>query len=153
MWFLLLEELQMLEKVFGGVDFYHLFIKGVHCRSKGDPVLYLKDPKGVSRNLKKKILESINEINLKEYKKFGDPEVLTRINQYEMAYRMQISVPEVMDIDREPDTIKDMYGVKPGKESFANNCLLARKMVEQGVRFVQLYDWGWDSHGASPAKR
>ena len=83
----------MQEKVFGAVGFYPLFIKGVHCRSKGDPVLYLKDPKGVSRNLKKKILESINEINLKEYKKFGDPEVLTRINQYEMAYRMQVSVP------------------------------------------------------------
>ena len=69
-----------------------------------------------------------------------------------MAYRMQISVPKVMDIDKEPDSIKDMYGVKPGKESFANNCLLARKMVEQGVRFVQLYDWGWDSHGASPTE-
>ena len=135
-----------------GSGFLPSVYQGVQCRSKGDPVLYLKDPKGVSRNLKKKVLASINEINLKEYKKFGDPEVLTRINQYEMAYRMQVSVPKVMDIDKEPDTIKDMYGVQPGKESFANNCLLARKMVEQGVRFVQLYDWGWDSHGASPGE-
>lgn len=135
-----------------GSGFLPSVYQGVHCRSKGDPVLYLKDPKGVSRGLKKKVLESINEINYQEYQKFGDPEVLTRINQYEMAYRMQVSVPEVMDIDKEPDTIKEMYGVKPGKEAFANNCLLARKMVEQGVRFVQLYDWGWDSHGASPGE-
>ena len=91
-----------------GSGFLPSVYQGVQCRSKGDPVLYLKDPKGVSRNLKKKILESINEINLKEHKKFGDPEVLTRINQYEMAYRMQISVPKVMDIDKEPDSIKDM---------------------------------------------
>jgi hypothetical protein len=135
-----------------GSGFLPSVYQGVQCRSKGDPVLYLKDPKGVSRNLKKKVLESINDINLKEYQKFGDPEVLTRINQYEMAYRMQVSVPKVMDIDKEPDDIKEMYGVQPGKEAFANNCLLARKMVEQGVRFVQLYDWGWDSHGASPGE-
>ena len=131
LWFLL-EELQMQGKVFGEVVFCPLFIKGVQCRSKGDPVLYLKDPKGVSRNLKKKVLASINEINLKEYKKFGDPEVLTRINQYEMAFRMQISVPEVMDIDKESDTIKDMYGVQPGKESFANNCLFTVKWLKKG---------------------
>ena len=89
---------------------------------------------------------------IEEFQKFKDPEVLTRISQYEMAYRMQVSVPEVMNIDDEPEYIKEMYGVKPGKESFANNCLLARKMVEKGVRFVQLYDWGWDSHGASESE-
>lgn len=135
-----------------GSGFLPSVYQGVHCRSKGDPVLYLKDPKGVSRGLKKKVLESINSINYKEYQTFKDPEVLTRINQYEMAYRMQVSVPEVMDISKEPESIKAMYGVAPGKESFANNCLLARKMVEQGVRFVQLYDWGWDSHGASASE-
>lgn len=133
-----------------GNGFLPSIYQGVHCRAKGDPVLYLKDPKGVSRTLKKKVLNSINSINYKEYEKFKDPEILTRISQYEMAYRMQVSVPKVMNIDNEPEYIKKMYGVEPGKESLANNCLLARKMVEQGVRFVQLYDWGWDSHGNGP---
>ena len=109
-------------------------------------MLYLKDPKGVSRNLKKKVLESINDINLKEYQKFGDPEVLTRINQYEMAYRMQSSVPELTDLSKEPKSTLGLYGANPGKPSFANNCLLARRLVERGVRFVQLYDRGWESH-------
>ena len=101
------------EKIFGGVGLPSVY-QGVHCRSKGDPVLYLKDPKGYPE-IEKKILESINEINSRSIK-FGDPEVLTRINQYELTYRMQVSVPEVMDIDREPDTIKDMYGVKPERK-------------------------------------
>ena len=109
------------------------------------------NPKGVNRNLKKKIVESINNINIKEHQKFNDPEVLTRINQYEMAFKMQVSVPDVMNINNEPEYIKEMYGINPGKESFANNCLLARKMVEKGVRFVQLYDYGWDSHGDNEA--
>ncbi len=130
-----------------GSGFLPSVYQGVQCRSKGDPVLYLKDPQGVSRSLKKQVLESINAINYKDYLSYQDPEILTRINQYEMAYRMQITVPEVMNINTEPDYIKSLYGVEPGKESFANNCLLARKMVEEGVRFVQLYDWGWDSHG------
>ena len=130
-----------------GNGFLPSVYQGVHCRSKGDPVLYLSDPKGVNRNLKEKLIKSINDINLKEHEKFNDPEVLTRINQYEMAYKMQVSVPEVMDINNEPEYIHEMYGVKPGEESFANNCLLARKMVEKGVRFVQLYDYGWDAHG------
>lgn len=132
-----------------GSGFLPSIYQGVQCRSKGDPVLYLKDPDGVPRHLKKKVLESINAINYKEFLEFKDPEVLTRINQYEMAYRMQTAVPEVMNINNEPEAIKEMYGVEPGKESFANNCLLARKMVEEGVRFVQLYDWGWDSHGTN----
>ena len=130
-----------------GNGFLPSVYQGVHCRSKGDPVLYLSDPKGVNRTLKEKLIKSINDINLKEHEKFNDPEVLTRINQYEMAYKMQVSVPDVMDINNEPEYIKEMYGVKPGEESFANNCLLARKMVEKGVRFVQLYDYGWDAHG------
>ena len=134
-----------------GNGFLPSVYQGVHCRSKGDPVLFLSDPKGVNRNLKKKIVESINNINIKEHQKFNDPEVLTRINQYEMAFKMQVSVPDVMNIDNEPEYIKEMYGINPGKESFANNCLLARKMVEKGVRFVQLYDYGWDSHGDNEA--
>lgn len=132
-----------------GNGFLPSVYQGVQCRSKGDPVLYLKDPKGVSRALKKDIVSTINSINHQEFLKHEDPEVLSRINQYEMAYRMQIAVPEVMDINSEPESIKEMYGVKPGEESFANNCLLARKMVEEGVRFVQLYDWGWDTHGTN----
>ena len=130
-----------------GSGFLPSVYQGVQCRSKGDPVLYLDDPEGISRNLKKSTIDAINTINKAEYAKYGDPEILARINQYEMAYRMQIAVPEVMNINSEPEYIKQMYGVEPGKESFANNCLLARKLVEEGVRFVQLFDWGWDTHG------
>jgi len=130
-----------------GSGFLPSVYQGVQCRSKGDPVLYIEDPKGISRNLKKSTIDAINNINKKEFNEYSDPEILARINQYEMAYRMQTAVPEVMNINNEPEHIKEMYGVKPGKESFANNCLLARKLVEDGVRFVQLFDWGWDSHG------
>tara|TARA_R110002051_G_scaffold2189_1_gene11251 strand:+ start:6882 stop:8399 length:1518 start_codon:yes stop_codon:yes gene_type:complete len=130
-----------------GSGFLPSVYQGVQCRSKGDPVLYIDDPDGISRDLKKNTINAINDINKKEYAKYADPEILARINQYEMAYRMQIAVPEVMNINNEPQHIKDMYGVEPGKESFANNCLLARKLVEDGVRFVQLFDWGWDAHG------
>ncbi|MDX1766617.1 MAG: DUF1501 domain-containing protein [Arenibacter troitsensis] len=130
-----------------GSGFLPSVYQGVQCRSKGDPVLYIDDPKGITRNLKKSTIDAINNINKKEFDEYSDPEILARINQYEMAYRMQTTVPEVMNINNEPEHIKEMYGVQPGKESFANNCLLARKLVEDGVRFVQLFDWGWDSHG------
>lgn len=130
-----------------GSGFLPSVYQGVQCRTKGEPVLYLTDPDGMSRDLRKESINAINEINKQEYATFGDPETLSRISQYELAYKMQISVPEVMNINKEPDYIHEMYGTQPGKESFANNCLLARKLVEKGVRFVQLYDWGWDSHG------
>jgi hypothetical protein len=130
-----------------GSGFLPSVYQGVQCRSKGDPVLYIDNPDGISRDLKGKTIDAINKINKEEYAKYADPEILARINQYEMAYRMQIAVPEVMNINEEPENIKQMYGVEPGKESFANNCLLARKLVEDGVRFVQLFDWGWDTHG------
>jgi uncharacterized protein (DUF1501 family) len=94
------------------------------------------------------MLDALKKLNGRAYDDIGDPETLTRISQYEMAFRMQTAVPEVMDISREPKNIHDLYGAAPGKESFANNCLLARRLVEKGVRFVQLYDWGWDSHGS-----
>ncbi|MEM6470714.1 MAG: DUF1501 domain-containing protein [Planctomycetota bacterium] len=123
--------------------------QGVQCRSGGDPVLNLSDPEGTTRQSRRAMLDAIGRLNEKSYKSFRDPETLTRIAQYEMAFRMQTAVPEVMDIRRESATTLDMYGAQPGKESFANNCLLARRLVEQGVRFVQLYDWGWDSHGAA----
>ncbi len=130
-----------------GSGFLPSVYQGVQCRSEGDPVLFLSDPEGVDRDLKRKTIDAINEVNRKHYQDFQDPETLTRIAQYEMAFRMQLSVPEVMNINNEPDYIHQLYGTTPGKASFANNCLLARKLVEQGVRFVQLFDWGWDSHG------
>ncbi|TXE02673.1 DUF1501 domain-containing protein [Algoriphagus aquimarinus] len=130
-----------------GSGFLPSVYQGVQCRSKGDPVLYLDDPEGMSRNLKKNVIDAINTVNKEEFDAYGDPEILARINQYEMAYRMQIEVPEVMNINDEPKAVHELYGTNPGTESFANNCLLARKLVEKGVRFVQLYDWGWDTHG------
>src|SRR5438045_8396193 len=101
----------------------------------------------MNRDLRKASIDAINEVNAQEYKEYNDPEILSRISQYEMAYKMQISVPEVMNINDEPDYMHKMYGTKPGKSSLANNILLARKLVEKGVRFVQIFDWGWDSHG------
>jgi hypothetical protein len=130
-----------------GSGFLPSVYQGVQCRSEGDPVLFIKDPEGMDRDLRKASIDAINEVNKQEYKEFKDPEILSRISQYEMAYKMQVSVPEVMNINNEPEYIHEMYGVQPGKECFANNALLARKLVEKGVRFVQLFDWGWDSHG------
>ena len=132
-----------------GSGFLPSVYQGVQCRSVGDPVLFIKDPEGMDRDLRKASINAINKVNQQQYEVFNDPEILSRISQYEMAYKMQISVPEVMTIANEPQYIHDMYGTKPGKESFANNVLLARKLVEKGVRFVQLFDWGWDSHGSS----
>jgi hypothetical protein len=130
-----------------GSGFLPSVYQGVQCRSEGDPVLFLKDPQGMDRSLRKASIDAINAVNQEEYKEFQDPEILSRISQYEMAYRMQISVPEVMNINDEPKYIHEMYGTEPGKASLANNILLARKLVEKGVRFVQIFDWGWDSHG------
>lgn len=132
-----------------GSGFLPSIYQGVQCRSEGDPVLYVSNPDGMDGKLRRNTLDAINEINKKEYEDMGDPETLTRIAQYEMAFRMQTSVPEVMDISKEPDYIHEMYGTEPGKSSFANNCLLARRLIEQDVRFVQLFDWGWDSHGTN----
>lgn len=130
-----------------GSGFLPSIYQGVQCRSEGDPVLYVSNPDGMDGRLRRKTLDAINSINEKEYNDVHDPEILTRIAQYEMAFRMQTSVPEVMDISKEPEYIHQMYGTEQGKSSFANNCLLARRLVEKGVRFVQLFDWGWDSHG------
>ncbi len=122
--------------------------QGVQCRSKGEPVLNVSNPKGVSREIRREVLNSLGRLNEQTYAEFGNPETLTRISQYEMAFRMQMAVPEVMDISDEPEHVRKMYGAKPGEESFANNCLLARRLAEKGVRYIQLFDWGWDSHGA-----
>ncbi|MEC5128143.1 DUF1501 domain-containing protein [Verrucomicrobiales bacterium BCK34] len=123
--------------------------QGVQCRSVGDPVLNVTNPAGNSREIRRTALDSLKRLNEQTHAEFGDPETLTRIAQYEMAYRMQTAVPEVMDINDEPQSVHEMYGTEPGKESFANNCLLARRLAEKGVRYIQLFDWGWDSHGAS----
>lgn len=130
-----------------GSGFLPSVYQGVQCRSEGDPVLFIKDPEGMDRDIRRASIDAINKINHEEYEEFKDPEILSRISQYEMAYKMQMSVPEVMNINDEPAYIHEMYGTKPGKACFANNVLLARKLVEKGVRFVQLFDWGWDSHG------
>ncbi len=121
--------------------------QGVQCRSEGEPILYVSDPKGMDRAARRRSLDALRRLNEFELKTFGDPETLARIAQYELAYRMQIAVPDVMDIAREPARVLEAYGAQPGKGLFANNCLLARRLVERGVRFVQLFDWGWDMHG------
>jgi hypothetical protein len=133
-----------------GSGFLPSVYQGVQCRSEGDPVLFIKDPNGMERNLRKATIDAINASNEQEYAYYNDPEILSRISQYEMAFRMQVAAPEVMNIDNEPQYIHDMYGTQPGKACFANNVLLARKLVEKGVRFVQLFDWGWDAHGDGP---
>jgi len=131
-----------------GSGFLPTVYQGIEFRSKGDPVLFLSNPKGVSPADRRGIIDGVNHLNDLQLARVGDPEIATRINQYEMAYRMQTSVPELMDIASEPKHIHEMYGTKPGQTSFANNCLLARRMVQRGVRFVQLFDQGWDHHGS-----
>lgn len=121
--------------------------QGTPFRSQGEPVLYVRNPAGVSDETRRATIDAINDLNRINLGVVGDPEIATRIAQYELAFRMQTSVPELMDISTEPKEIHEMYGTEPGKVSFANNCLLARRLLERGVRFVQLYHWGWDSHG------
>ena len=124
--------------------------QGVQCRSTGDPILFVDNPAGMSRQVRRESLDALADLNRLQANDFGSPDTVARIEQYELAFRMQISVPEVMDINRESKQTLEDYGAKPGEASFANNCLLARRLVEQGVRFVQLYDWGWDGHGTGP---
>ncbi|MBB74267.1 MAG: sulfatase [Planctomycetaceae bacterium] len=131
-----------------GSGFLPTIHQGIEFRSQGDPVLFLSNPAGVSRSDRHQIVAGINRLNAFQLEELGDPEIETRIRQYELAYRMQASVPELMDISREPKHIHAMYGTRPGQVSFANNCLLARRLVERGVRFVQLCDQGWDHHGS-----
>ncbi len=132
-----------------GSGFLPTVYQGVEFRSKGDPVLFLTNPEGVTPQMRRESLDALKSLNEMCLQSNGDPEILTRIASYEMAYRMQSSVPELTDISKEPPSIHQMYGTEPGKKSFANNCLLARRLVERGVRFVQLYHRGWDNHGTS----
>jgi len=132
-----------------GSGFLPSVYQGVQCRTSGDPILYVNDPAGMSRDVRRRSLDALRRLNEVELAEFGDPETVTRISQYELAYRMQVSVPDVMDISREPEHIHAAYGTRPGITAFANNCLLARRLVERGVRYVQLFDWGWDMHGTA----
>jgi len=140
----------LLERLWGS-GFLPSSHQGVKLRSSGDPVLYLSDPKGMNRNLRRKMLDSISEMNQKQLQESGDPEIATRIAQYEMAFRMQSSVPDLIDTSKETEATFQLYGEeakKPG--TFAANCLLTRRLFEKGVRFVQLYHRGWDQHGGLP---
>jgi len=121
--------------------------QGVKLNSIGDPVLYIKSPTGMSADIQGDSIQAINQLNKVEYDAVKDPEILTRIAQYEMAFKMQTSVPGLMDMSQEPRNILELYGAKPGDGSFASNCLLARRLAERGVRFIQLYHRDWDHHG------
>jgi hypothetical protein len=121
--------------------------QGVPFRTSGDPVLYLSDPPGVDRQLARDSLDAINGLNGQHLDAVGDPEIATRINSFELAFRMQASAPEAIDISQEPQHILDLYGAVPGERSFANTCLLARRLVERGVRFVEIFHEAWDQHG------
>ncbi len=135
-----------------GSGFLPSVYQGVQCRSRGEPVLYLSDPPGLDRSMRRLGLDAIKDLNELQEKELGHPETRTRIAQYELAFRMQLSASEVMDISREPQKVLDAYGAQPGAGTFANNCLLARRLVEHGVRYVQLFDWGWDFHGTGPSE-
>ncbi len=135
-----------------GSGFLPSVYQGVQCRSKGDPVLYLSNPEGMDRGIRRLSLDALRDLNKLQAEQLGHPETRTRIAQYELAFRMQMSAPQVMDISRETKETLAAYGATPGNASFANNCLLARRLVEQGVRFVQLFDWGWDFHGTNPSE-
>ena len=131
-----------------GSGFLPTRYQGVKFRSVGDPVLYLSDPAGFSRDQRRSFLDALAQLNRKQYEEYGDPEIVTRIAQYEMAFRMQSSVPDLTDLSGEPESVFEMYGDdarRPG--TYAYNCLLARRLAERGVRFIQLYHRGWDQHG------
>jgi hypothetical protein len=130
-----------------GSGFLPTVYAGVPFRGAGDPVLYLSNPRGIDAGIQRESLDTIGRLNRARLDVVGDPEIATRITNFEMAYRMQASAPELMDLSKEPKRILDLYGAQPGKPSFANNCLLARRLLERGVRFVQLFHESWDQHG------
>jgi hypothetical protein len=134
-----------------GSGFLPTVHQGVPFRTSGEPVLNLTNPEGINERRQGQALDAIRDLNATHLDATGDPEIRTRIAAYEMAYRMQTSAPELIDIHREPQAVLEMYGAQPGRASFANNCLLARRLVERGVRFVQLYHTDWDHHGGPGA--
>lgn len=130
-----------------GSGFLPSVFQGVQCRTGGDPILHLSNPEGMSRVLRRTSLDALRDLNQAFPEELHHGETASRIAQYELAFRMQAVVPELMDLSNEPGAILEEYGAQPGAASFGNNCLLARRLVEKGVRFVQLSDWGWDFHG------
>jgi hypothetical protein len=139
---------QLFFDYYWGSGFLPSRYQGVRFRGEGDPVLYLKNPEGMPASLRRGALDDLAELNRRRLADYGDPEIETRITQYELAYRMQTSVPELLDISKEPSSVLEMYGPdvqRPG--SYARHCLLARRLIERGVRFVQLMHSGWDQHG------
>jgi hypothetical protein len=121
--------------------------QGTQFRTGGDPVLYLSNPRGVDAALQKDTLDGLKALDRMRLEEVGDPEIATRINSFERAFRMQATAPDVMDIAKEPKQVLDMYGAEPGKASFASTCLLARRLVQKGVRFVEIFHESWDQHG------
>ena len=134
-------------KTLWGSGFLPSSHQGVQLRSTGDPVLYVSDPPGMSRAGRRRSLDALRSLNELDHATSGDPETLARIEQYELAFRMQSAVPGAVELDAESAEVHALYGSQPGQSSFANHCLMARRLVERGVRFVQLYDYGWDIHG------
>jgi len=141
---------QPLQARYWGSGFLPSTHQGVQFRGSSDPVLFVSNPKGMSHQTRRELLDGIRQLNEIQLNAVGDPEIATRIEAYEMAYRMQTSVPELMDIAKEPKEILDLYGAEPGKPSFANNCLLARRLAERDVRFIQLIHRDWDHHSDLP---
>ncbi len=138
---------QIFYDFYWGNGFLPSKFQGVQFRGSGSPVLYLNDPAGMSRAVRREVLDGVKELNELKHREFGDPEILTRIAQYEMAYRMQASVPELADFSKEPKSVLEMYGPDVTRQgSFAYNCLMARRLAERGVRHVQLFHAGWDHH-------
>ncbi len=141
---------QALQARYWGNGFLPANYQGVQMRSSGDPVLYVSNPPGLSSTARRQLLDAMQELNRKQLGALSDPDIGTHIDNYELAFRMQTSVPELMDIGTEPKEVLESYGAQPGKPSFANNCLLARRLTERGVRFVQLCHRDWDHHGGLP---
>ncbi len=141
---------QALQARYWGNGFLSANFQGVQLRNQGDPVLYVSNPPGLSAQARRRLLDSMQALNQRQLGLLGQPEIATHIDNYELAFRMQSSVPELMDISKEPAHILEMYGAEPGKASYANNCLLARRLTESGVRFVQLCHRDWDHHGGLP---
>lgn len=141
---------QPLQARYWGNGFLPSNYQGVQFRGTGDPVLYVSNPKGISAENRRRLLDTVQALNKEQLGVLGDPEIAARIESYELAYRMQTSVPELMDIAKEPKEVLELYGAEPGKASFANNCLLARRLAERGVRFIQLVHRDWDHHSELP---
>ena len=142
---------QPLQSRYWGNGFLPATHQGVQFRAQGDAVLFVSNPKGITSESRRQLIDSMQELNRIQLGVFGDPQIATHIENYELAYRMQTSVPELMDLAQEPKEVLDLYGAEPGKSSYANNCLLARRLAERGTRFIQLVHRDWDHHGGLPA--